>query len=224
MKTFNVILGIIIGVMLTSFYFKECVQQYTSVTKTDTTNVSVKGSVNEKPEPKEVDTPDFLIDHSHIAASNAKKSQTVYEPIVQKRGWLKRVFSHDSEVVYKGATQMSATSFADTAAIFKDYYSVKHYSDTFNFKYGKTIINETVTQNKIETRSVSYDYLIPIETKTTRVTPKPLNRFYAGFDLGYVLGVNLMLETKSGNLYGLHTDVGFHGALLMVSYDKTIFK
>lgn len=219
MKFLFTILGIIIGVMLTSFYFKKCVQQYTSVTKTDTTYAHVHLSVNEKPEPKEVDTPDFLIDHSNIAASNAKKPQTVYEPIVQKRGWLKRVFSkRDSDVVYKSATQQ----FADTAALFKDYYSTKHYSDTFNFKYGKTIINETVRQNKIEARSVSYDYLIPIETKTTVVAPKPLNRFYAGFDLGTAIGVNISLLTKKNALLAIHYDWNFHPNLLL-TYDKPLF-
>lgn len=69
----------------------------------------------------------------------------------------------------------------DTAAILKDYFASYKYSDTVNLDSVKLIIKDTVSQNKIKSRSVEYELLFP--TKTITITnDRYLNRreFYIG--------------------------------------------
>lgn len=71
----------------------------------------------------------------------------------------------------------------DTAAILKRFFDVAYYNDVRSFKRGSVAISDTVTQNRIQGRSVK---LLTADTvitnSTTLVQPKRLI-VYAGFDL-----------------------------------------
>lgn len=84
----------------------------------------------------------------------------------------------------------------DTAAILKDYYAQVTYQDSTEFKYGKVYINDTLSQNRIQNRSVRADFNIPVETVTRTITTKP-----RGF---LSVGVNVQGDQKEGvNMAGL---------------------
>lgn len=69
----------------------------------------------------------------------------------------------------------------DTQAILRDYFVTRFYSDTIKGKYGNIAINDSVSQNKIISRTPIWNLSIP--EKTTYVT-KYIRKgvLYAGID------------------------------------------
>ena len=74
----------------------------------------------------------------------------------------------------------------DTAAVISDYYSKKIYSelliDTENLKLS---LSDTVSQNAIHGRSISYELMFPEITRTVTITKKP------------VFSLSLLLDCRS---------------------------
>jgi hypothetical protein len=97
----------------------------------------------------------------------------------------------------------------DTTAILVDYYSKYFYKDTLSVDtLGYVIVNDTISQNKIGSRSVEYSLNIPKITieKTTYLNNR---EFYLGSSiqgstgqLNYV-GGELYFRTKKSQLYGV---------------------
>jgi hypothetical protein len=97
----------------------------------------------------------------------------------------------------------------DTTAILVDYYSKYFYKDTLSVDtLGYVIVNDTISQNKIGSRSVEYSLNIPKITieKTTYLNNR---EFYLGYSiqgstgqLNYV-GGELYFRTKKSQLYGV---------------------
>lgn len=96
----------------------------------------------------------------------------------------------------------------DTAAILKDYFATYVYEDVQRLDSLTLTIKDSVSQNKIASRSISYELLY--QTKTiTKETYLNNREFYWGLDvkgrldqLNYV-GGNILYKTKKKNIYGI---------------------
>jgi len=108
------------------------------------------------------------------------------------------------------------TKIIDTAYVIGDYYSSYYYKDSIKNDTLSVYINDLISQNKIRSRSVKYTLKFPTVTITNTVI-KSKNEFYVGIGLvGNGTGINffgpeLMLRTKSKNVYGL--GIGVNGSL-----------
>ena len=94
----------------------------------------------------------------------------------------------------------------------KVYYAMNVFSDTFNLKYGKVYVQDSVQQNRIVGRNWAADLLIPTEKTTIAVKEPARNQVYFGPKIDYstsvIPGVGLMLKTKRDRLYGVSVSVG----------------
>lgn len=94
----------------------------------------------------------------------------------------------------------------------KVYYAMNVFSDTFNLKYGKVYVQDSVQQNRIVGRNWGADLLIPTEKTTIAVKEPARNQVYFGPKIDYstsvIPGVGLMLKTKRDRLYGVSVSVG----------------
>lgn len=100
----------------------------------------------------------------------------------------------------------------------EDYFATRVYKDTLNNKYGSIIINDTISQNKVQGRGVKTYILIPEVTKTITVPEKKRNQLYFGGGLfgnetkvlsGYEAG--LMFKTKQDRILSLSYNQIFNG-------------
>lgn len=94
----------------------------------------------------------------------------------------------------------------------KVYYEMNVFSDTFNLKYCKVYVQDSVQQNRIVGRNWGADLLIPTEKTTIAVKEPARNQVYFGPKIDYstsvIPGVGLMLKTKRDRLYGVSVSVG----------------
>jgi hypothetical protein len=101
----------------------------------------------------------------------------------------------------------------DTMSILKDYYAKYHYTDTLTLDtLGFLVLNDTISQNSILSRSFTSDISIPTTTITKEIY---LNKreFYWGLgvnggtsQLDYV-GGEFMFKNKQRNMYGIGVGV-----------------
>ena len=102
----------------------------------------------------------------------------------------------------------------DTAYVVGDYYSTYFYKDSLINDTLCLYINDSISQNKIQSRSLKYTLKFPTVTVTNTVI-KNKNEFYYGLGLvGSKTGINffgpeLLLRTKKKSVYGL--GVGIDG-------------
>lgn len=96
----------------------------------------------------------------------------------------------------------------DTQAILDDYYTIYTYQDTQKLDSLILVVEDTVTQNKIKSRSVSYQLLYP--TTTIKQTEYIYNNgFYYGLDVAGrssqldFIGAGALYKTKGSRIYGL---------------------
>lgn len=92
----------------------------------------------------------------------------------------------------------------DTAAILRDYFATRFYSDTNSTDIGKVIIRDSVTQNKIKWRDVLFDLKFPVINNLAII--KPHNQVYIGIDVGGTnswisFGPQFTLKTASDKMY-----------------------
>lgn len=124
--------------------------------------------------------------------------QTEYVP-----KWRTRVVTERVEV----------PSEIDTMSILRDYYVKYHYTDTLTLDtLGFLVLNDTISQNSILSRSFTSDISIPTTTITKEIY---LNKreFYWGMgvnggtsQLDYV-GGEFMFKNKQRNMYGIGVGV-----------------
>ena len=75
----------------------------------------------------------------------------------------------------------------------------------------KIYIKDSITQNKISSRQLSYNIKYPTKIITNTIVkfPKPKNQYYIGLGAGFnqsglnYEGVEFMLKSKNEKLYGL---------------------
>lgn len=101
----------------------------------------------------------------------------------------------------------------DSLQIIKDYFSKYEVKDTLLLEgLGKGYITDVISQNKIESRSIKWDYKIPTILDTKIVKELPKNQVYLGvntnFDRANVVnsvGAGVILKTKRDRIYQLNT-------------------
>jgi len=115
----------------------------------------------------------------------------------------------------------------DTASILEDYFATYAYIDTVDADSIDLIIFDTISQNKILSRSIDYSLIYPTTTITKE---KIINKreFYIGFGLygnksqiNY-LGSEFMLRTKKKQAYGI--GIGVNNELKPVGGFKMYWK
>lgn len=100
----------------------------------------------------------------------------------------------------------------DTLAILNDYFTIYVYEDKQSLDSLNIIIKDSVTQNKIVSRSIDYELIYPTTTITEEIY---LNNkdFYWGLDLNgrfnqlNYLGGKVLYKTKSKHIYGIGAGV-----------------
>ena len=85
-------------------------------------------------------------------------------------------------VIYRDTDPVTVVEPVDTAAILQDYYSKVVYRDTAGTEYGDIMVEDTISQNRIQARKWSTNFTIPVVTKTVTLVEKR-NQLYAGFGL-----------------------------------------
>jgi hypothetical protein len=103
----------------------------------------------------------------------------------------------------------------DSLQIIKDYFSKYEVKDTLLLEgLGKGYITDIISQNKIESRNIKWDYKIPTVLDTKIVKELPKNQLYLGlntnFDKANVInsvGVGAILKTKRNRIYQLNSGV-----------------
>jgi len=140
---------------------------------------------------KKVKESEVIVTHDTLWTE--QKRDTFYKPSLIKVVQVERP-------VYKLDTlYIENLKDVDTAVILRDYFSKAIYSDTQRVQYGKVIINDTVTQNRIAGRRLITDLNIPTITTTITKPESKRNQIY--------FGVNGMTDIKQ-NVY-----LGFSGLL-----------
>ena len=105
----------------------------------------------------------------------------------------------------------------DTIRIVSDYMRTYAYSDTINVDSNTFVINDTISQNKIQSRGFEAKITEKTILTTITKTPKAKNTLYLGFrgDLSEangleVLSPGIMLNAKNKALIGLNVDLGLN--------------
>ena len=127
--------------------------------------------------------------------------ETVETYIPQYRTKVKYKTVHDTIEIHD-------TIPIDTTSILEDYFSSYAYTDTLKTDSVTFVINDTISQNKIQSRGINYSLVYPttVITKESVVNKREL---YIGFGLGgdkqqlsYV-GSELLLRNKKQRIYGV---------------------
>lgn len=137
------------------------------------------------------------------------KRDTVLQPVLQLVPHYVpkpvKVIQRDSFVEYE---KLYVVEPVDTAAILRKYNAIVVYRDTAKIEYGKIIIKDTITQNRIVGRFLTADLTIPTVKETVTIQPKKKIQLYAGITaLGNQqtfidgFGGHLTLKTKNDQLY-----------------------
>jgi len=154
--------------------------------------------------------------HSSNAVIESVKTDTVYQTKVSTR-WLKG--NSIPYVIIATDTVHDSVRYLvhDTVQILTDYMRTYAYSDTINVDSNTFVINDTISQNKIQSRG--FEAKITEKTILTTVTKadKAKNTLYLGFrgDLSEsngleVLSPGIVLNAKNKALIGLNVDLGLN--------------
>ena len=103
----------------------------------------------------------------------------------------------------------------DSLKIIKDYFSKYEVKDTLLLEgLGKGYITDVISQNKIESRNIKWDYKIPTILDTKIVKELPKNQVYLGLNTNFdqqnlinSVGVGVILKSKRDRIYQLNTGV-----------------
>jgi hypothetical protein len=151
--------------------------------------------------------------HSSNAVVESVKTDTVYQTKVSTR-WLKG--NSIPYVIIATDTVHDSVRFLvhDTVRIMTDYMRTYAYSDTINVDSNTFVINDTISQNKIQSRG--FEAKITEKTILTTITKaaKAKNTLYLGFrgDLSEsngleVLSPGIVLNAKNKALIGLNVNI-----------------
>jgi hypothetical protein len=151
--------------------------------------------------------------HSSSAVIESVKTDTVYKTNVTTR-WVKG--NSIPYVIIATDTVHDSVRYLvhDTVLIVNDYMRTYAYSDTINVDSNTFVINDTISQNKIQSRG--FEAKITEKTILTTITKaaKAKNSLYLGFrgDLSgsnglEVLSPGIMLNAKNKALIGLNVNI-----------------
>lgn len=88
--------------------------------------------------------------------------------------------------------------YVDTSKVIEDYYSTYYYQDVVDHDSVKIYINDSITQNKISSRQLSYNIKYPTKIITNTIVkfPKPENQYY------------IVIYVKNYNLSNFKLEIG----------------
>lgn len=152
--------------------------------------------------------------HSSSAVIESVKTDTVYQTKVTTRWKQGKDIPY---VIIATDTVHDSVQYTvhDTIRIMTDYMRTYAYSDTINVDSNTFVINDTISQNKIQSRG--FEAKITEKTILTTITKaaKAKNTLYLGFrgDLSEsngleVLSPGIVLNAKNKALIGLNVDLG----------------
>jgi hypothetical protein len=154
--------------------------------------------------------------HSSSAVIESVKTDTVYKTNVTTR-WMKG--KDIPYVIIATDTVHDSVQYTvhDTVRIMTDYMCTYAYSDTINVDSNTFVINDTISQNKIQSRGFEAKITEKTILTTINKTAKAKNTLYLGFrgDLSgsnglEVLSPGIMLNAKNKALIGLNVDLGLN--------------
>ena len=129
---------------------------------------------------------------------------TIYQPIPLM------VTNTIYKPLYKTDTiEITNVDPTDTAAILARFYQMVYYSDTQVNKYGKIIIQDSITQNRIKNRRFITDMNIPEATNTITIRDKRVVGYFGASMIGspitplYAAGVDFSLKLRNDRIYTL---------------------
>jgi hypothetical protein len=151
--------------------------------------------------------------HSSSAVIESVKTDTVYQTKVSTRWKQGKDIPY---VIIATDTVHDSVRYLvhDTVRIVNDYMRTYAYSDTINVDSNTFVINDTISQNKIQSRG--FEAKITEKTILTTITKaaKAKNTLYLGFrgDLSEsngleVLSPGIMLNAKNKALIGLNVNI-----------------
>lgn len=157
--------------------------------------------------------------HSSSPVVVSVKTDTVYKTNTSTR-WMKG--KDIPYVIIATDTVRDSVRFFvhDTVQILTDYMRTYAYSDTINVDSNTFVINDTISQNKIQSRGFEAKITEKTILTTITKTPKAKNTLYLGFrgDLSEsngleVLSPGIVLNVKNKALIGLNVDLGLNGQI-----------
>ena len=144
-----------------------------------------------------------------------------YELLKHKRDtiWKTETFYMKGDPIPGKTIYKEIPADVDTAAILKDYFAVRPYSETVNIgndstDYGTVTVSEKVSENKLFDRKYKFDVNIPTYTETFVVKEKPVNKWYIGGGMNFdkvnlisnVYG-GILIQNKRDHIYGLNLGI-----------------
>ena len=157
--------------------------------------------------------------HSSSAVIESVKTDTVYQTNVTTRWKQGKDIPY---VIIATDTVRDSVRFLvhDTVQILTDYMRTYAYSDTINVDSNTFVINDTISQNKIQSRRFEAKITEKIIVNTITKEAKAKNSLYLGFrgDLSPLNGLEVLspgiaLNVKNKALMGLNVDLGLNGQI-----------
>jgi hypothetical protein len=154
--------------------------------------------------------------HSSGAVIESIKTDTVYQTNVTTR-WKQGKDIPYVIIATDTVTDSVQYTIHDTVRIISDYMRTYAYSDTINVDSNTFVINDTISQNKIQSRGFEAKITEKTILTTITKTAKAKNSLYLGFrgDLSQsngleVLSPGIVLNAKNKALIGLNVDLGLN--------------
>jgi hypothetical protein len=158
---------------------------------------------------------------------NYRKLVEVHDTVYQQKNFTKYKKGDDIQS-YIILTDTVEHIVHDTVKVLNDYFAVKAYVDTIKKDSNTFVITDTISQNKILSRSFTANLTEKTIVTKQLYVEKPKNTIYLGFrgdfrpsDGLQVVSPSLMLNAKNKALIGLSLDlyknygIGYSGSLYL---------
>jgi hypothetical protein len=166
------------------------------------------------------------IDKAHpTKLGNYKKVAEIHDTVYQQKTITKYKQGNDIQS-YIILTDTEKVYIHDTIKVLNDYYALRAYNDTIYQDSNNFVITDTISQNKILSRSFKANLAEKTIITKQLYVEKPKNTLYWGFRGEFrpsnglqVLSPSLMLNAKNKALIGLSLDlyrnnnIGYSGSL-----------
>jgi hypothetical protein len=159
--------------------------------------------------------------------SNYKKVAEIHDTVFQEKTLVKYKQGKDIQS-YIILTDTVEHIIHDTVKVLNDYFAVKAYVDTIKKDSNTFVITDTISQNKILSRSFMANLTEKTIITKQLYVEKPKNTIYLGFRGDFrplnglqVVSPSLMLNTKNKALMGLSLDlyktggIGYSGSFYL---------
>ncbi len=173
----------------------------------------------------------FFKDSTYVGSpknlSNYKKVAEIHDTVFQEKTLLKYKQGKDIQS-YIILTDTVEHIIHDTVKVLNDYFAIKAYVDTIKKDSNTFVITDTISQNKILSRSFMANLTEKTIITKQLYVEKPKNTIYLGFRGDFrplnglqVVSPSLMLNAKNKALIGLSLDlyktggIGYSGSFYL---------